>query len=654
MADEVATLIFKAESGDLVKAEALLKRVEKQGKLTEKASDGLATGLKRAAVAFLGVVGAAAGMRKLVSSARSFDILNAQLKTATGSAENAKIAFAAIENFAATTPFQLNEVTEAFVKMRNLGLDPSEAALTSYGNTASAMGKSLNQMIEAVADAATGEFERLKEFGIKASSQGDNVSFTFQGVTKTVKKNADEISGYLRDLGDVNFAGAMAERAATLDGAISNLEDAWNSLFMSAAQDGAGDEMARQIRELADVLKDPETIKAAQTLANTIIGAFSGATNAIATTINMVDWLGESIAASLGTAAVGDVVRLEEQLAANADRLRELNALSVESTSPSQLESYHRQEQALYRQNLELEKRLETSKMLAELEHKSPDAPAQESGDVLGQFGLNSGGDDSGSDTMTEARARELERLRESFMTELELEKKHHNERLLQIDTFLAEKAIKEAEANEMRLQAEAEHAEKINEIKLEQRNKETEGFQNTLSMAEQYYAGLEGKEAAHMRMVLQGMRILSDAKKRDALKTATIKGYEGIQQAVASAPFPANLIPIAFATAQMAGNIAGITNARALGGQVMPDSPYLVGERGPELFVPGSQGNIVTNERLNRAGGEATESREVRVSFNINALDGANVEQVLSDQRGFIFSMINDAVNDTGRGALI
>jgi hypothetical protein len=38
------------------------------------------------------------------------------------------------------------------------------------------MGKDMMQMIEAVADASTGEFERLKEFGIKASKQGDQVA----------------------------------------------------------------------------------------------------------------------------------------------------------------------------------------------------------------------------------------------------------------------------------------------------------------------------------------------------------------------------------------------------------------------------------------------------------------------------------------------
>ena len=58
------------------------------------------------------------------------------------------------------------------------------------------MAKTLNQMIEAVADAATGEFERLKEFGIKAKSEGDKVSFIFRGVTTTVKKESNAIQNY--------------------------------------------------------------------------------------------------------------------------------------------------------------------------------------------------------------------------------------------------------------------------------------------------------------------------------------------------------------------------------------------------------------------------------------------------------------------------
>ena len=37
----------------------------------------------------------------------------------------------------------------------------------------------------------------------------------------------------------------------------------------------------------------------------------------------------------------------------------------------------------------------------------------------------------------------------------------------------------------------------------------------------------------------------------------------------------------------------------RALGGSVSSNRPYMVGERGPELFVPGAQGNIVPNHAM-------------------------------------------------------
>jgi hypothetical protein len=167
---------------------------------------------------------------KLISVQREFDVLNSSLITVTGSSYKADQAFGWIQKFAATTPYQLNDVTGAFVKMKALGLDSSEKALASYGNTASAMGKNLNQMIEAVADASTGEFERLKEFGIKAKQQGDEVSLTFQGVTTNIGNNASEITKYLRDIGDVNFAGAMETRASTLDGALSNLKDNLDSI----------------------------------------------------------------------------------------------------------------------------------------------------------------------------------------------------------------------------------------------------------------------------------------------------------------------------------------------------------------------------------------------------------------------------------------
>lgn len=54
----------------------------------------------------------------------------------------------------------------------------------------------------------------------------------------------------------------------------------------------------------------------------------------------------------------------------------------------------------------------------------------------------------------------------------------------------------------------------------------------------------------------------------------------------------------------------------RATGGPVSPGRAYMVGERGPEMFVPTSSGSIAANG----AGG----ARDVRVSISVNAPAGA------------------------------
>ena len=66
------------------------------------------------------------------------------------------------------------------------------------------------------------------------------------------------------------------------------------------------------------------------------------------------------------------------------------------------------------------------------------------------------------------------------------------------------------------------------------------------------------------------------------------------------------------FFTSSLPGGFTG----RALGGPVGAGRPYLVGERGPELFVPGAQGNIVPNNAMGGA----------NVTVNVDA-SGSSVE---------------------------
>ncbi|HBC7939259.1 TPA: hypothetical protein KE235_004287 [Escherichia coli] len=241
---------------------SLVVKVSEQGaKATSDRLDNLSKSAKVAGAAVAGLASIVAATaykaaQELVDSQRQLDKMSASLKTLTGSTQGARQALSILQDFARDTPYGLEQAVEGFRKLVALGLTPSEEALRSYGNTAAAMGKDLNQMIEAVADASTFEFERLKEFGIKAKQNKDDVEFTFQGTTTVVKKSAADIEQYLLNIGNVNFAGAMADQANTLNGAIASASDSWSQLKMTLATSLDVGALAGPIRYIDDLIQE--------------------------------------------------------------------------------------------------------------------------------------------------------------------------------------------------------------------------------------------------------------------------------------------------------------------------------------------------------------------------------------------------------------
>lgn len=71
-------------------------------------------------------------------------------------------------------------------------------------------------------------------------------------------------------------------------------------------------------------------------------------------------------------------------------------------------------------------------------------------------------------------------------------------------------------------------------------------------------------------------------------------------------------------------GSLLGLPG-RATGGPVAPGAAYLVGERGPEVFVPTSSGRIETG-----APASAGTARDVRVSINLAAPRGTDAPAML------------------------
>ena len=84
-----------------------------------------------------------------------------------------------------------------------------------------------------------------------------------------------------------------------------------------------------------------------------------------------------------------------------------------------------------------------------------------------------------------------------------------------------------------------------------------------------------------------------------------------------------------------------------ASGGAVRKGQPTIVGERGAEMFIPNSSGQITQSARGTGGGG-------VNVNFTINTIDSRGFDQALIENRGTISSIINSALAEKGRGELI
>ncbi|MCH9648822.1 MAG: hypothetical protein K0U98_11325 [Deltaproteobacteria bacterium] len=222
---------------------------DRQGESIGRSSKGI--GLLKGALAGISLLAVA---RNVARTGIEFERLQTVLETVEGSSTRAAASFALIKEFAAKTPFEVKNLVEAYTLLLSVGITPTERRLTSFGNTASAFGRDITDFSRAVVGAVSGETEALKSFGIVARTQGDTVRLSFRGVTTEVGRNAEEITGYLENIGLEAFAGGMDRMAGTSAGALSNLQDAWDGLAAAIFNTGLDDGLKVVVSTLSDLL----------------------------------------------------------------------------------------------------------------------------------------------------------------------------------------------------------------------------------------------------------------------------------------------------------------------------------------------------------------------------------------------------------------
>lgn len=164
-----------------------------------------------------------------------FEIEKAQLSLENlfGSAEMGKGVMDELMQLATKMPGAVTDLLPAYRQLVLLGLAPSKDEMYALGEISTLTGKKITDTAMAIQMAGGGTFKRLRSMGIEVKKNGDQLTMTYLGVSKTIGTSKKAIFDYLVQLGKMpGVQGSMAKQMNTLAGQSQNTADQMNILKM--------------------------------------------------------------------------------------------------------------------------------------------------------------------------------------------------------------------------------------------------------------------------------------------------------------------------------------------------------------------------------------------------------------------------------------
>ena len=214
--------------------------------------------------ASLGLYTVKRALQGLLGTGDQFERLRVQLNAVMGSVEEGERAIQWIKQFTRETPYQLEQVADAFVRLKAFGLDPMDGSMQAMVDQASKLGggmERLNGISLAVGQAWAKqklqgeEILQLVERGVPVwelleKATGKNVQ-ELQKLSSAGKLGRDTIALLIDEIGK-SSAGAAAENMSLLSGYVSNLKDNWQNFLDEVAQSGALQYAKDQLKGISD------------------------------------------------------------------------------------------------------------------------------------------------------------------------------------------------------------------------------------------------------------------------------------------------------------------------------------------------------------------------------------------------------------------
>ena len=555
--------------------------------------------------AFIGL-GAGLAIRSLVNTGKQIEGLKVRLKFLFGSAKEGGKAFDEMAKFAAKVPFSLEEIQAGSGVLAVVSEDAKEMAklMKITGNVAAVTGldfKTTAEQIQRSMSAGISAADLFRDRGVKGM-----LGFK-AGAVVSVEETAAAFDRVFGRGGE--FDGATDALAATFEGTLSMLGDSFFNFKRSVLDAGFFDELKIQFKLLDNFVKaNEQTFKEfGQTIGKGLSSALRGTVEVLKFFQRNMTAIIETIKILIAFALIKFFISLSIAIKGATVSMLAFNSATKKNLLIGGAAIVIINLQKI----IDLIKELTGAEMeAAENAEKMKEifiASLPPIFEVKTQFQL-----------IKQAIIETIDKVRELTHKRLdELEKKSQNIKNIIAEGFLGGiKATSQALAETLVLGKNLE-----------------ETFRK---MAQ----GVLVKITAHLieQIALMGIKKLLD---KDQVKQAA--EYDNLIRKQNT-----NLKRQIVLNAMSGGGGGSGFKMFASGGAVSKGQPYMVGENGAEMFVPNQSGQITQSARGGSGGGSTT------VNFNINTVDARGFDELLTQSRGTITQLINQAVNERGAKSII
>ena len=624
--------------------------------------------------ALLGL-GAVALLKSIITTASEVESLRVRLKFLTGSVKDASIAFDVMNEFAGKVPFTLEQIERATPSLLTVADDVNELneLLEITGDIAAVSGLSFEDTAR--------QLQRSFASGIASAEMfKDSGTAAFLGFEAGVSKTGEETKRIILDMfrnSTTTAKGATKELALTFMGGVSMMEDAFRKLKLVLADSGIFEATAKTVNKITEALGDPQTIEQIKKFGEGIVSIGSSIKGMVIEYMKLPEWVRNSgIILALFGGVQGKAVLVTLGLfSSRITSLRVNMNLMFLETKKAILDALHDENLALMVQKKRSdadEERLKKMPKLIDEASKRVRALQKRIFDLAGSEGdLNIGfttGFEADANRITDFEPFELTQMK--AVTDFVPTYIEHMKKTADINIALAKMNAQinrdPREGLPEHLKHTSDEADKVTSSFFRSTNAtEIMGAQFDKMANESVLAKEKIKEFADslatniedsiVRMV-QGLMSFKDVVK----SVFAFVAQEMIRMNIAK-PMASALSSII--SGGFGGSVTGNPHLnsggggfgdflkgmfRADGGSVTAGQPYIVGEKGAELFTPSSSGMITPN---NKMGGQTI---NVTYSPQVNALDPRTAQAVIAENATTIVAVVRQAFNQNGQAVAI